>query len=92
MEITDNEALERLEVSMEGEVAFLQYRIAGRVIQLLHTEVPESFQGRGIAGQLAREGFEMAKRKGLRVLVLCPFVRTWLKRHAEYEPMVTRDL
>ena len=39
----------RFEIEEDGHVAFLEYTIAGRILALVHTEVPEELRGRGLA-------------------------------------------
>jgi predicted GNAT family acetyltransferase len=73
----------RFQLREARETAFLSYRREGNQLILIHTEVPESLQGRGIAGRLARFGLEYAKREGLKVVALCPFVKSYLEKHPE---------
>ena len=51
------------------------------VIVFVHTEVPESLRGRGIAGALAAFGIDAARREGLRIIAECPVVRKYLQTH-----------
>ncbi len=86
--VVHNAAGQRFEIREGDEVARLDYSVSGDSISLVHTEVPESFRGRGYAGELARAGLEHAKREGLRVVPECPFVRQYIARHPEYAPLV----
>ena len=69
------------------------------VLWLVHTEVPEKGQGKGIAGALARAAFEHARAVNQMVIPTCSFVITYLKRHpelmeqvvAEYRSRITGD-
>ena len=73
---------------MDGHVAFLIYNIIAYKIMLIHTEVPESIGGRGIGGQLAQAALKYARARQLTVILLCPFVIDYLKRHQEYLPLI----
>jgi len=84
LDITHNKENMRFEVMIDGEKAFLEYRIKGNDIAFMHTEVPETLWGKGIASALAVYAFDYAKENNLPVIVYCPFVKTFLKRHAEY--------
>lgn len=86
--VADNSALNRYELAVDGEVAFLTYRRRNGHIMLVHTEVPETFRGRGFAGQLAKHALDDARQAGKQVVVKCPFVTAWLKRHSEYNDIV----
>ena len=66
MEITNNEKAGRLEVELDGEVAFAEYRITRGGIVFPHTVVPEAFEGRGIGSALVREGLKLAREKKLK--------------------------
>jgi predicted GNAT family acetyltransferase len=81
---------QRFEVDVGGDVAHLDYSRRDGRIALNHTEVPDAFEGRGVGSRLARAALEHARAEGLRVLVLCPFVRAWLERHPEYADLVER--
>jgi hypothetical protein len=65
---------------MEAE---LVYRVSGDRLFLLHTEVPESLGGRGIAGQLVRAALRRAEADHLTIVPWCPYARRWLKEHPD---------
>jgi len=56
--IANNEAQQRYEVSVDGELAgFVQYRAKPGLIALIHTEIDDRFEGQGLGGRLiARVG------------------------------------
>lgn len=89
MEIANNEAERRWEVTIDGKVvAFADYRTRpGRVI-FTHTEVNPDFEGRGIGSRLARAALDDAVARELRITLYCPFIRTYVDRHPEYEPSI----
>ena len=89
--VAHDEAQHRFRIALEGQEAFLSYRRSGTVMDLYHTYVPEAFRGRGFAEQLCRAAFEYAKAGGLTVIPSCPYISgAYLKRHAEYAPLVKR--
>ncbi len=49
----------------------------------MHTEVPDSMSGKGVASALAAYAFQYAKENKKPVMVYCPFVAAYLKRHPE---------
>jgi predicted GNAT family acetyltransferase len=81
--ISNNKAARRFEASVGEQTAFLDYRLTPPSIVLLHTEVPPELQGRGLAGSLAHAALQFARRERLKVVVRCPFVREYLRRHPE---------
>ena len=87
--VADAPGRQRFEVTVDGELAgFLVYRSRRGLLALIHTEVEDRFEGRGLGGRLARFALDQARAEGLAVLPFCPFVNAWLKRHAEYVDLV----
>lgn len=86
--VADRPDLNRYELAVDGEIAFLAYRKRDDNVVLVHTEVPELFRGRGYGGMLARHALDEARRDGKQVIVKCPFVTAWLRRHKEYDDIV----
>jgi hypothetical protein len=88
-QIADVPERSRYEIGLGGERAgLLQYRLQGDTISLLHTEVDERFEGRGLGGRLIAFALDDARGRGLAVLPFCPFVKAYLERHAEYLDLV----
>ena len=84
VELTDAVAESRYEARVDGELAgILEYIVKHSRIALAHTEVLPAFEGRGIASKLAKFGLDEARRRELGVIVVCPFVRSYLQRHPE---------
>lgn len=81
--VHDNPEASRFEAIVDGQVAFLAYERRRNEIVFLHTEVPESLRGRGIASQLAKVAVASARAEGLQLVVRCPFVRAYLRKHPE---------
>jgi len=88
--VTNNKEQMQFEVNQDGEKAVLQYRFLDDMIWLMHTEVPISLEGKGIASALAHYGLEWAKENQKKVKVICPFVAIYLKRHPEYNEIVVK--
>ena len=86
--VDHDERAKQFQVRLNDAVAFLQYRSNRREIYFVHTEVPEVMRGHRIGDVLARTGFEYAKAHQLAVIVICPFVASYLARHPEYQPLV----
>jgi len=69
-------------------VGFIDYRLHGDVIRLIHTEVPEAFSGQGHASTLARAALDDARSRGLTVRPDCPYVASYIEKHPEYADLV----
>ena len=81
--VTDNQAASRFEISEGGHLAELSYRRNGDRLVLIHTEVPEELEGRGLGGRLVIAAVDQAAREGLTIVPYCPFARGWLERHSD---------
>ncbi len=88
LEIQNNEAGQQFEANVDGDLAFVEYRRSGNKLVLVHTEVPEALEGRGIGSQLAHAALEYARAQHLGVVPLCPFVASYIRRHPEYQDLV----
>jgi len=89
--IRDNTALSRFELDAGGVTAFMNYRLAGNVISLDHTETPVAARGRGLASQLVEGVVQIARARGLKVVPRCPFVRAYFDKHPEVADLVQRS-
>jgi predicted GNAT family acetyltransferase len=86
--VSNNSAQHRFEASIEGNTAFLDYRLMPNALTLIHTEVPAAMRAHGVASRLARAALEFARRERLRVIPLCSFVVAYIRRHPEYADLV----
>ncbi len=86
--VRDEPARNRYEIEIDGAVAILAYRRRPGSIALIHTEVPPALRGHGLAEVLARAALDAARADGLKVIPICPFVKKFLERHPEYQPLV----
>jgi predicted GNAT family acetyltransferase len=78
----------RFEIKRDGQTAYLEYSIAGKVLELIHTEVPEKLRGLGLASSLAETALQWAREHQFKVDVVCPSVRDYLDKHPEYSDLV----
>ena len=87
--VSDAPERRRYEIHVDGQLAgILRYALRDPVIRLVHTEVDESIEGRGLGSRLAKFALDDARARGLRVRPDCPFVSAWIGRHPEYADLV----
>jgi len=89
--ITNNPKLSRFETEINGEFAYVDYRFYKGDMALMHTFVPESARGRGIASALAKFSLEYVKANKLKLMVYCPTIAKYIKIHPEYEPLIDKQ-
>ena len=80
----------RFEIERDGHIAYLEYNLAGKILQLIHSEVPQALRGQGIAAELANAALEWAREHNVKVDVICPSVADYLEKHPEYSDLVLR--
>jgi NAD+ kinase len=89
--VVDSFEQSRYEIILGGEAAgVLHYRRYDGGIDLLHTEIDQAFEGRGLASRLAAGALDDARARSTPVTVSCPFVTGYVERHPEYEDLVVK--
>jgi predicted GNAT family acetyltransferase len=78
----------RFEIERNGEVASLNYSLAGNILTLDHTEVPEKLSHMGLASSLAETALRWARDHNLKVDIVCPTVQQYVAKHPEYSDLV----
>ncbi|HWI97161.1 MAG TPA: GNAT family N-acetyltransferase [Solirubrobacterales bacterium] len=87
--ITDDTDSQRYVIRVGGKRAgLLQYRLQPELIELVHTEIYEEFEGRGLGSQLISFALNDARERELAVLPICPFVNDYIQRHRQYVDLV----
>ncbi len=86
--VRDNSAESRFETEVAGHLAFAAYRREGTSITFTHTEVPAELGGHGVAHKLIQTALDDARTRGLRIVPLCPFVRSYIQEHRSYQDLV----
>jgi len=89
--VRDNPLKHRFEAESQGELAVAVYSLADGVIAFLHTIVPESLRGRGIAGQLVLAGLASARERGLQVIPQCPVFAAYMREHPETHDLLAAE-
>ncbi|HEX7793131.1 MAG TPA: GNAT family N-acetyltransferase [Vicinamibacterales bacterium] len=79
--VSDDRARSRFELTVEGHTAFLAYEQTNDTFTILHTEVPPQLRGRHLGERLVDFAMDFAQRQGLRTSIVCPFARSYLRRH-----------
>lgn len=89
--VTHNEEAHRFEAGIGGLRAFIAYsRFPGRIVYT-HTEVPQPLEGQGVAAKLTRAALDFARVHQLRVVPLCPYVSSFIRKHPGYQDLVSSD-
>ena len=89
-EVIDNKDKKRFEIHIDDQIALEDYEFfttsqSEKGIEYKHTKVPDSLSGQGIAGYLVTYILDDAAAKGLRVKPTCPYVKSYIDKHPEYQ-------
>ncbi len=85
-----NQEESRFELQVEGNLAKIDFKKGSKgQFYLIHTEVPEALEKKGIGHKMVRESLEWIERNGIKIVPLCPFVRSYLKENlGEYKEII----
>jgi predicted GNAT family acetyltransferase len=89
--VVHNEKAHRFEMEIDGLRPILTYRRFPDRIHFIHTEVPPPLEGRGLAAKLVRTALDFARANRLRVVPVCPYVASFLRKYPEYQDLVSAD-
>ena len=88
-EVLHTDAAARFELHVDGRLSFAQYQLIDGVMWLTHTETPPALRGHGLAAQVVRAALQHARAHGLEVRPACSYVRAYLRRHGEWQDLVS---
>ncbi|EWS81580.1 GNAT family N-acetyltransferase [Brachybacterium phenoliresistens] len=92
IEVRDNPRASRFEAYVGDEQwGILTYERRRRRTEIIHTVTDPARRGQGVASALAGAAFADARARGSEVLIICPFVESWLDRHPEHADIVLDD-
>jgi predicted GNAT family acetyltransferase len=87
--VLNNASEQRYELWVgEERAGVILYRSREEAVALLHTEVSDEFEGHGLGAKLVSGALDDIRERGLRLIPICPFVRSYLERHPEYADLV----
>jgi len=89
---TNNTKRSRYELVTDGHISYVEYMLPGKKLILTHTEVPKALEGKGIGSKLIDHVLDDAKNLGLKVIPLCPFIASYIKRHPEWNSVLDDDV
>lgn len=89
--LINNEALHNFELFIDGARAFIDYKQKGDKVYLIHTEVPEALQGKGVAAAIVEKTFRYMEAHQLKLVPLCVYVKHFLSTHPEWNRLSAAD-
>jgi uncharacterized protein len=90
--VRDNPGELRYELLLNGRmIGEIRYRIEGEATALVHTEIDPGYEGHGFGTRLVEEALLDLRKRGRRVIPICPLVRRYIDRHPEFADLVVSD-
>ena len=83
-----NAAEGRFELRIGGELCLLNYRRSAGKLVIYHTEVPQPFEGRGLAERMTRAALDFARSENLQVEPRCSYASYFMQKHPEYDDLL----
>ena len=88
--VVHNQEARRFELTVEGNLAVLDYMLKGGILIFTHTGVPPDIEGRGLGSTLVKTGLDFARDNEFKVRSLCWFVSKYIRYHPEYQELLKR--
>lgn len=86
--VTDNRDRRRYELDVDGQVVYAAYRREGGTDYITYVEAPPSLRGTGAAGRLMEGVMAQVRAEGHKVVPICGYAASWLRRHKEHQDLV----
>jgi predicted GNAT family acetyltransferase len=89
-EVRDNTDANRFEIVVDGTVAgFVDYKRGDGVVDLVHTEIGDAYEGQGLGGKIARGALDLVRSSGAKVTPSCGFIKGWIDKHEDYQDLLS---
>lgn len=88
--LKNNTHRHRFEMETDGKLSVVAYQqVDETTLALVHTEVDPSLEGQGVGSELVEAVLAYAEQNELKIVPVCPFVSTYLKRHPDWKRVVS---
>jgi len=81
LQVIKNDETKRFELTVDGHIAFIDFKQEDQIIKLIHTEVPEELAGRGVAAALVEKTLVFLEDNDFSLYPYCPYVFAYIKKH-----------
>lgn len=88
--VVDQPDQERYALLVDGETAgIIEYQDLGDSLRaLVHTEVGDAYQGKGLGRELVGGALRLAEEDGLSIIPRCPMVQAYIQKKPEHAHLV----
>lgn len=87
-QVKNNLQAQRFELDMNGTRAYADYRQEDKTYFINYVFAPEILRGTGAAGKLMEGIMNIARASGYKIVPVCSYASSWLRRHSEHQDLV----
>ena len=84
----DNRTASRYELIEQGHTAYADYRKEDGTLYLKYVFAPEALRGSGAAGRLMEGITASARAENLKIVPICGYAASWLRKHKEHHDLI----
>lgn len=81
----------RFELNLGDGLAFIEYTWHKTDMVIMHTYVPDTHRGQGIAGNMIKQTLDYIRDQKIPLIVHCPAVNKYIDSHPEYLDLLDKD-
>lgn len=87
--VTYNVAEKRYEMPFGHLMVYANVRKDTNRLYIDYVFAPPELRGTGAAGQFMRELMDVVRTEKLKVVAICGYAASWLRRHSDYHDLVS---
>lgn len=91
LQVIQNFEENRFETWIDNNLSKLDYIQDGKNFVITHVGVHPDLRGHGVAGKLVEVSLAYAKEKDLRVVPMCSYAASYIRRHPEYADLTNQE-
>jgi predicted GNAT family acetyltransferase len=90
LQVIHNSGESRFETTVDGYPGKLDYILDGKNFVITHVGVDPELRGKGVAGKIVEVSLAYAKENNLRVIPMCSYAASFIRRHPEYAELTNQ--
>ncbi len=91
MRVIDNKEMNRFETEVDGHQSIIEYSVLPNILSLNHVEVDKALEGKGVASEMTEKVLLQIELRGLKVIPVCPFIKSYIQKHPEWNSIVANE-
>jgi predicted GNAT family acetyltransferase len=90
-QVTYNEAQQRYEMPFGNLVVYANVRKEKNMLYIDYVFAPQELRGKGAAGEFMSQLMNVVRGEKLKAVPICGYAASWLRRHIEYQDLVSDE-